>query len=66
MYSYHNTIKKRIKQGELIEIKRVKEKDFAFVFIFSTSPHTRPIRHKSVYKYKEILEEYFTKNKKGF
>ncbi len=58
MYPYHNMIKKRIKQGELIRIQKIKDEDFAFVFIFSCHPYSRPIRHHAVSKYKSILSEY--------
>ena len=58
MYPYHNVIKKRIKNGELIAITKIKDESFAFVFIFNCYPYTRPIRHTSVDKYKEILTKY--------
>ncbi len=58
MYPYHNVIKKRIKNGELIAIKKIKDESFAFVFIFSCYPYTRPIRHTSVDKYKDVLDNF--------
>ena len=63
MYPYHNMIKKRIKNGELIEIKKIKDEAFAFVFIFNTYPYSRPIRHSSLNKYDVILEIYKDKIK---
>ncbi len=58
MYSYHNTIKKRINNGELIGIEKAKDSSFAFVFIFKTKPHFKPIRPHAVYRYLNILEKY--------
>ena len=58
MYPYHNQIKKRIKNGELIKVEKINDEKFAFTFIFNTYPYSRPIRHKSVYRYKDILEKY--------
>lgn len=58
MYPYHNVIKKRIKNGELIAIKKIKDESFAFVFIFSCYPYTRPIRHSSIEKYKDVLDNF--------
>ena len=58
MYPYHNVIKKRIKNGELIAIKKIKDESFAFVFIFSCYPYTRPIRHTSVDKYKDVVDNF--------
>ena len=54
-------IKKRIKNGELIAIKKIKDEAFAFVFIFNTYPYTRPIRHTSVEKYTDVLLEFSNK-----
>ena len=65
MYPYHNMIKKRIKNGELVKIQELNDKTFALNFIFSTSPYIRPIRHKSVYRYEKILEEYGVKIEKS-
>ncbi len=56
MYSYHNRIKQRIKNGELIGVEKGSG-EFAIVLIFSTPPFTRPIRERSLWQYKEILED---------
>ena len=58
MYSYHNRIKKRIKNGELIGVEKSDRAEFAFVLLFSTPPHTRPIRHHAVWRYDDILAQY--------
>ena len=55
MYPYHNKIKQRINNGELIFIEKTKGK-FAVIFHFKTFPFTRPIREKSLYRYSDILE----------
>lgn len=53
MYPYHNRIKQRIKNGELIGIEKGKG-EFAVVFIFSTKPYRRPIRESSLWRYENI------------
>lgn len=56
MYPYHNRIKQRIQNGELIDhyytanYPRIGE---ALVLVFKTEPFIRPIRP---YKWKEYLE----------
>ena len=54
MYSYHNRIKQRIKNGELIGIEEGYG-EFAVVLLFSTSPYRRPIRPHAMWRYEEIL-----------
>ena len=56
MYSYHNRIKQRIKNGELIGIEEGYG-EFAVVLLFSTSPHRRPIRPHAMWRYEEILSQ---------
>ena len=58
MYSYHNTIKKRIKNGELINIVKIDNGTYLFAFIFNKEPIFRPIRYHSANKYLDILEKY--------
>lgn len=58
MYPYHNRIKQRIKNGELIKVRKIKDEVFAFVFIFKTYPYERPIRHTSVWRYADVLKEF--------
>ena len=54
MYPYHNRIRQRIKNGELVRIEKGTD-EFAFVFIFCTPPHKRPIRPHSVWRYEDII-----------
>lgn len=59
MYSYHNRIKQRIRQGELTGYNLVNgyngESDFKMVLYFSTEPTTRPIREHRVEGYLKLL-----------
>lgn len=54
MYPYHNRIKQRIANGELIRIDDGYG-EFAIVFVFSTYPYTRPIRGHALWRYADIL-----------
>lgn len=56
MYPYHNRIKQRINKGELVRIEP-STGEFAFVFVFSTYPFTRPIRPHSVWRYWDIINK---------
>ena len=56
MYPYHNRIKQRIKNGELIGIQPSKKEEFAFLLVFKTTPMIRPIRHHAVEKYLDLLK----------
>ena len=55
MYPYHNRIKQRIKNGELLRVEPSCNPEFAIILIFSTVPHTRPIRPHAVEKYKDLI-----------
>lgn len=55
MYPYHNKIRQRIKNKELVAIIPSDKEEFAFIFVFSTFPFTRPIRHNAVKKYLDLL-----------
>lgn len=55
MYPYHNRIRQRINNGELIGIEPSEKEEFAFVLVFNTFPFTRPIRHHAAYKYLDLL-----------
>ena len=57
MYPYHNKIKQRINNDELIGIEESKDKQFAFVLVFNTYPYTRPIRHHAVSKYMDLTNK---------
>lgn len=58
MYPYHNRIKQRIANGELVDhyythsYPRIGE---ALVLVFSTAPHLRPIRPHWYAEYEELL-----------
>lgn len=61
MYPYHNTIKKRIKNGELIGYQFVdnyKNIGECLLLTFSTPPFERPIRPHKYYEYVDILVEW--------
>ncbi len=57
MYPYHNRIRQRINNGELIGIEPSEKEEFAFVLVFKTYPFTRPIRHHAVGKYLDLLTQ---------
>lgn len=61
MYSYHNRIKQRIKNHELIGYKYVntyKNISPCLVLFFETEPKLRPIRDYRFEEYEEILNKY--------
>lgn len=61
MYSYHNTIKKRIRNGELIGYQFVdnyKNIGECLLLTFSTPPFERPIRPHKYHEYVDILAEW--------
>lgn len=67
MYPYHNTIKKRIKNGELIDYQFVdnyKNIGECLLLTFSTPPFERPIRPHKYHEYVDILEEWKRKKEK--
>ena len=59
MYPYHDRIKQRIKNGELIDhyftenYPRIGE---ALVLVFNTPPFLRPIRPHKWDEYKEVIQ----------
>ena len=60
MYPYHNKIKQRIKNGELIDFKFVddyKNIGQCLLLFFKTYPHIRPIRPHRYNEYKDVLEK---------
>ena len=64
MYSYHNRIKQRISNGELVGVEM--RSDYpgigeCAVLKFSTAPALRPIRHHRYAEYAQIISKY-TKN----
>lgn len=68
MYPYHNTIKKRIRNGELIDYEFVKSyKDIGecLLLYFNSPPFVRPIRPHKYYEYADILAEWDRKDNKN-
>ena len=57
MYPYHNRIRQRINNGELIGIQPSDKEDFVFVLVFNTYPYTRPIRPNAINKYLDLIGE---------
>lgn len=60
MYPYHNTIKKRIKNGELVNYEFVKDyKNIGECLLlhFKTQPFERPIRPHKYHEYVDILAD---------
>jgi len=64
MYPYHNKIKQRIKNNELIKYEYVhKHKDISpcLILYFSTEPKIRPIREHRFDEYEKIFTRLFKK-----
>jgi hypothetical protein len=60
MYPYHNKIKQRIKNNELIRYEYVKEyKNISpcLLLHFETEPKIRPIREHRFKEYEELFKE---------
>jgi len=58
MYPYHNKIKSRIANGELIKyeyIEKYKDITPCLMLYFNTEPYTRPIREHRFEEYEVIL-----------
>ncbi len=69
MYPYHNTIKKRIKNGELIDYQFVdnyKNIGECLLLTFSAPPFERPIRLPKYYEYVDILAKWERNTKQVF
>jgi hypothetical protein len=61
MYPYHNKIKQRIKNNELLYYKYVnsyKKIKPCMLLFFSTEPAVRPIREHRFKEYEEFLQKY--------
>lgn len=59
MYSYHNRVKQRIRNGELLTHYRADNYPGigeAFVLVFNTPPFLRPIRPHKWDEYKEVIQ----------
>ena len=61
MYPYHNKIKQRIKNNELVKyefVESYKNISPCLVLHFSTFPHIRPIREHRFKEYEELLSNF--------
>ena len=61
MYPYHNTIKKRIKNKELIGyefLENYKNIGECLMLYFKTYPFERPVRPHKYIEYTDILEQW--------
>lgn len=59
MYPYHNKIKSRIAQGELVKyeyVDRYKNISPCLLLYFSTEPYVRPIREHRFEEYEAIFK----------
>lgn len=59
MYPYHNKIKRRISNGELVGyefVEKYKSISPCLLLYFSTEPRIRPIREHRFAEYKQILD----------
>lgn len=60
MYPYHNKIKQRIKNRELVSyefVERYKNISPCLLLYFSTEPKVRPIREHRFKEYEVILDD---------
>ncbi|GJQ06473.1 hypothetical protein [Capnocytophaga cynodegmi] len=58
MYPYHNKIKQRIKNGELVKyefVEKYKNISPCLLLYFNTEPYIRPVREHRFAEYEEIL-----------
>ena len=64
MYPYHNKIKQRIRNNELIKYEYVDKYKLispCLLLYFSTEPMIRPIRQHRFLEYELFLEKFFKK-----
>ena len=60
MYPYHNKIKQRIRNQELVRyeyVDRYKDISPCLLLYFTTDPKIRPIREHRFLEYEKILED---------
>ena len=60
MYPYHNKIKSRIANNELIKheyVEKYKDISPCLMLYFNTEPYTRPIREHRFKEYEVILKQ---------
>ena len=65
MYPYHNRIKQRIKNGELMDYKFVdnyKHIGECLLLFFNTEPYVRPIRPYKYSEYTRLINEIIKNN----
>ena len=65
MYPYHNKIKSRIRNGELLDYwyeKNYPKIGECMVLFFSTPPHKRPIRPYRYEEYRGLLNDFVSGN----
>jgi hypothetical protein len=63
MYPYHNKIKQRIKNNELIRyeyVERYKTITPCLLLHFSTEPKTKPIREHRYEEYEALFKKFFS------
>ena len=61
MYPYHNKIKQRINNGELVRyeyVEKYKNIQPALLLYFKTAPYIRPIRAHRFEAYEAMLKDY--------
>jgi len=64
MYPYHNKIRQRIKQGELVSyeyVEKYKQISPALLLHFNTEPKIRPIREHRFKEYEEFFKKEISK-----
>lgn len=66
LYPYHNRIKQRIKNGELVnfEFGQYPKIGECLILYFDTAPHIRPIRPHKYVEYVDILEDWKRKSER--
>jgi len=60
MYPYHNKIKQRIKNKELVRyeyLEKYKDISPCLLLYFDSEPYTRPIREHRFKEYEELLKD---------
>lgn len=61
MYPYHNKIKQRIKEKELVRyeyVEKYKNISPCLVLYFNTEPKIRPIREHRFEEYEDLLKQF--------
>jgi hypothetical protein len=61
VYPYHNKIKQRIKNGELVKfefVDKYKQISPCLLLYFKTEPFVKPIREHRFEEYREILKDF--------